>query len=209
MYQELLEKKSGELEKLQLQKETLEAAVEALQKEEKLPSGAGKPAAYNSPSVQARFQEEDFSETYGRVKQVFDVEADSLASQFKRQLLPEDPQNAKIRQTLEEMRELLSFEALYELSILPLSSQRQVLGQVFSGDGARLFEEWAGENPGGALEFSAWLKEQCELLSDVLVVRTPKGRAAGAADGTIWQEDASICEGVKLRYKNRLYDYSV
>ncbi len=208
-YEELIGKKSGEVEELQQKKEELEASIRALKEEALQTPQTGSLPVHNPPVTQARFQEEDFFGTYSRIKESFLAEPKELVSRFKAEQAPETEEEAGLRRTLEHMRELLSFEVLYKLSILPLSLQRQVLSESFSGPEAKVYADWAQENAGGALEFSAWLKERSELLSDLLVVRTPEGGQKGETENTLWQEDGSICEGVKLRYKDRLYDYSV
>lgn len=215
-YDAMLEKKSRRLEELQKQEEELLARMKAEEGKERAHVPERRAAAPKAPAEPAKFQEKDFSYLYGRIKETFSVEGETLAREFQSHLTPETEQEALRRRTLEEMRRLLDFDSLYELTVLPPAQQRQVLEQVFTGDSGSVYREWE-ETGGGmdALAFSEWLDMRLQEVSRHLTVKTAPGRTGERSlerkegQDTVWKEDDSICEGVKLRYQNRLYDYSV
>lgn len=215
-YDALLEKKSRRLEELQKQEAALLVRMQEEAEQEKMRIPERKTAVPKVPAEPADFQEKDFSYLYGRIKENFSADGKALAREFESHLMPETEKEALRRRTLEEMRRVLDFDSLYELAVLPTDQQRQVLGQVFAGDSGSVYREWE-ETDGrkDALAFSEWLDTRLQEVSRHLTVKTAPGQMGemnpqreGGLE-TVWEEDNSICEGVKLLYQNRLYDYSV
>lgn len=213
VYDEMLEEKGRELEALQLQEaELLERIREqelALEPAKALPA----PSFNGAPAVPARFQDRCFTEMYGKVKESFSVSGEELAEELKNSRDPESPAQEARRKTLEEMRRLLDFDSLYRIAILPPAQQKQVLSGIFQGEDGAIWQEWqSASGNGGVLGFSDWLDHELVLLDRSVVIKAPAAQLAKGKAGrpdVRWEADPSICEGVRLLYQDRLYDYSV
>lgn len=216
MYDEMLEEKSRKLEELRQEEETLKARL--LRCGTMAGTGTESPAISlfpAPPASPAEFQDRDFTKLYGKVKTAFSVSPEEMAQAFQSQMKQENGgaalKESRETQAVREMREALDFESLYQLLILSKEEQRQVLDAAFGEE--PVYKAWAGAHPtGGAAAFCSWLDGQLKEAEETLVVKVSKEAALGEKaplDGVVWQEDPSICEGVKILYKNRLYDYSV
>lgn len=217
VYDEMLEEKSLRLRELEIQEEELLKQIQEKQRALSPVKAAAGPAFHGSPSVPAPFQDKHFSEMYGKVKAAFDVSGEELAEAFKKGLEPENRAQAKRRELLNDMRQLLGFDSLYQISILPVSQQKEVLLSAFSGEDREIYLEWEQEDgKNGVLGFSDWLDRQVKRSDRRLVVKASKAGAAedgnskrNGGEDVCWEKDPSICEGVKIFYQDRLYDYSV
>lgn len=212
MYDELLEEKSQVLENLRQEEEELKLRLPMDDKGERNGrKSAGSSAFAPEPGPVAEFQDRDFAKLYGKVKSAFLVSPEDVAEEFKRQIGKADQAERKVGEALKELRQTLDFESLYQLSCLPKAQQRQVLDAAFGEE--PVYQAWAAEHPEqGASAFSLWLDQALAEADGTLVIKTASAAAREEKkpqDGIIWQEDPSICEGVKVLYKNRLYDYSV
>lgn len=212
MYDELLEEKSQMLESLRREEEEFKLRLSMDGKGE----GKGRKSAVSfafapDPGPVAEFQDRDFAQLYGKVKSAFLVSPEDVAAEFKQQIGKADPAEMNVREALKDLRKTLNFESLYQLSCLPKEQQRQVLDAAFGEE--PVYQAWAEEYPErGAAAFSSWLDQALSEADGTLVIKTASaasGEKKKPQDGIIWQEDPSICEGVKILYKNRLYDYSV
>lgn len=213
VYDEMLEEKGRELEALRLRETEL---LERIREQEQAlePAKAVPAPSFNGvPAVPARFQDRCFSEMYGKVKAAFSVSGEELADAFQKSREPESPAQARRRKTMEEMRELLDFDSLYRIAILPSGQQKQVLSGIFQGEDGEIWREWQTvSGSGGVLEFSDWLDHELALLDRSVLIKAPVSELADGKAGhqnVRWEADPSICEGVKLLYQDRLYDYSV
>lgn len=217
VYDEMLEEKSRRIQELERKEEELLRKIQEKQRTLAPVKAAAGPAFQGTPAVPAAFQDKDFAQMYGKVKAAFDVSGEALAENFKKSREPESRAQARRRELLKEMRELLGFDSLYQLSILPAGQQKEVLLSAFSGEDRDIYLEWEQEDgKNGVLGFSDWLDQQVKRSDRGLVVKASEAELAERGDNgrnggedVCWEKDPSICEGVKIFYQDRLYDYSV
>lgn len=216
-YDEMLEEKSRRLQELESKERELLARIQEKQRALAPVKAAAGPAFQGSPSVPAAFQDRHFVKMYGKVKAAFDVSGEELAETFLKNREPESFAEEKRRKLLKDMRELLDFDSLYRISILSGRQQKEVLQSVFSGEDGEIYREWEQEDgKNGVLGFSDWLDRQVKLSDRGLTVKASETKTAergnrgrNGGEDVCWEKDPSICEGVKIVYQDRLYDYSV
>lgn len=217
VYDEMLEEKSRRLQELESKEKELLARIQEKQRELAPVKAAVSPAFQGSPAAPAAFQDKHFAKMYGRVKAAFDVSGEKLAEEFKKRREPESQAQARRRELLKDIRELLDFNSLYQISILPVRQQKEVLLSAFSGEDREIYLEWEQEDgKNGVLGFSDWLDRQVKRSDRRLTVKASeaemaedRGCSGNGGEDVCWEKDSSICEGVKIFYQDRLYDYSV
>lgn len=211
MYDQMLEEKSRRLELLKEEEEKFLLAMEKKRQEERengfskaVPKGP-KPQAFT-----AVFRDSSFARTYNQVRQSFGIPVSEMVRELCQSLPKDTEKEREWRSVLEGMRQILTFENLYQISILPLKRQEELLAQVFDGKQLAVYEEWKKEHPNGsAVDFSQWLEGAFASVSDQVTVRSSPAQAAEPEEGVCWEADPAICEGIKLIYRDRLYDYSI
>ena len=111
----------------------------------------------------------------------------------------------------------LNFEAIYDLCSISEENQLIVLGEELNDDEEGLFEEYAKEINLDAVEdfkildFLSWLKEVVNEESPMLVayVGDESEDYSYISPYVICQFDRNVCEGIRIVYQKRLYDYSI
>ncbi|MDO4269107.1 MAG: hypothetical protein Q4C73_11600 [Eubacteriales bacterium] len=212
MYDELIEKRSRQLEELELEMERI-GRLPGLSGS--ADTGAEKnplPVQLSAGTKAAPYQDESFSRTYRKIKTEFSFSPGQLARALKDQEEESEAEKA-LRQTLNSLEELLDFDNLYRLSVLSSEQQETLLKELFSREEAALFHQW-GQTQGSRdiVRFADWVKAEKERLDGKMTVQIPASTlaAAPADSGDIcYQEDSSICEGARIVYKGRMYDYSI
>lgn len=229
-YEELIEKESGRLQELMEETETLRTKREDVS----VPSVSGLPGGgQHSPSVRtisAPFQEEDFQALYRKIKKEFQYPPEELIRNLKRETQEEVLQDRGRKQLLQSLMEMLDFEVLYQISTLTESRQREIMEEVLTGEEYGLYQEWKAAFPErDVIAFADWLALEYAKLDTVITVRIPEEREGitdpsdsredsvmtdteekiSGQDGVQFQTDPSICEGIRVYYRGRLYDYSI
>lgn len=212
MYDELIEKKSRQLEELEKERERIKS-LSAISETEK--SGAGEmslPVQISGTVKEAPYQDEAFSRTYRRVKAEFAFSPSQLAKALKDEEAESGEERA-LRQVFKALEELLDFENLYRLSSLNLEQQEALLKEILSPEEAQVFCQWKKmQKSGDIVGFADWVKAENARLDSKMTVQIPLEvlEVNEAEDGEVlYQEDSSICEGARIVYKGRMYDYSI
>lgn len=211
MYDGILEEKSRQLELLRQEEEALCRSIE--KKKEERGQNAISQTVSKGPKPQVRtavFRDASFARTYNRVRQSFLVPAAEMVREFKEQLPAETDREREWRMCLEGIQDIFTFDNLYRISILPPERQEELLSGILDERQFALYSEWKDGHPGGsAADFSQWLDGALASVSDQVIVKASPEQAEEKESGALWEADSSICEGIKLIYRDRLYDYSI
>ncbi|MDO4438758.1 MAG: hypothetical protein Q4B86_04850 [Eubacteriales bacterium] len=224
VYDELIEEKSKQLSELKEKENELKA------EQKKEISGVGFPIQTNrnksvhneSVSLKAvPFHDDTYVSSYKRIKEGFSVDSESLAENFVNALEAESSEESEYRKLIADMLDTFSFENTYKLSLLEKDKYELVLRDVLNNSEYEIYSEWAIKNTSKNIsEFRDWLKLEYERTDNLVKVRIPSNSTehTDASDHTKlsetddrirYENDNSICEGAKIIYKNKLYDYSI
>lgn len=213
IYEEMLEEKSRQLEELCLEEEQIRERLKARELQQAASGEKGQTFAPVPPGKQAEFHDASFARTYNRVKETFSMPVKEAAEQFCENIPKETEEQRSRRECLESIRAALDFDNLYRISILETTRQKRLLEEIFTGEQAGILKEWRESGQGTSVtDLSDWLDVQLAFLAQTVVVKVSSAgmQPKEQPDGPIvWEEDESICEGVKILYKDRLYDYSI
>lgn len=198
-YDGLLEQKSAQLAALKQEEADLRASIRKARREARArrKQESAPPVRTATESIAPGYRDSGFAGAYRKVKEAFDFSEEAIRNRFEEGLSEPDPADTERLSLCREIRRGLHFENVYRLALMPEEQQRAVLLDVLTREERALYEAWSAEaHPADAAAFAAYLDAEIRRLSDEVVVRTA-------------EDDPSICEGVKIYYKNRLYDYSI
>lgn len=206
-YDEVLEKKSLELQKL-------EQELEEKRQEEKLGEtmpvqAVSQASAGEACVVSGRYRDDTFSDDYQRVKENFSFDPTLVLDHIQRQI----PDSRKELALVEGILGKLSFEDCYEMMTLPTKDQNEILDEFLTEDEKKLhhsYMEASGDEEVQA--FYQWLTDRRRILDTGMELRVGvslKDRAKELETQVASSYDPEICEGFQVKAGNRIYDYSI
>lgn len=161
----------------------------------------------------ARYIDNSFFEDYKMTKKLLDIDKEEII----RGILENFPYTGDIERyrTAEQIIEELNTEALYDLISLMRSSQIRCLKESFSEPEWNLFREYfyalPEEGAFDMMEFLNWLKQIIRKESPYLTayVGEKDEDYSYISPYVICGFDKNVCEGIRIIYQNKLYDYSI
>jgi len=212
-YDEILEKKSIELRKLNSivirKKEELRKLEERNEQKpqyEESRDAAADPAYLLNVAEKignAQYQDSRIGGVYQKIRSAFSKDPLDVI----RELVPGVGEKGSATLLLEQ----LSFDTVYQLSALPEYQQVEVLSETLDEKGRKLLEEFmAGRKTFGAIAFYDYLKSRALQEPQPVVLRVPSSFSVGwLPSSVVVVTDDGICEGFQLEANNQLYDYCV
>lgn len=211
--------KLKELEQLQQEKEELQQEIRILKMDQSQmqPSRFYKPRPVIRDSYIpiARYIDNGFFEDYKLAKTLLVMDKEEII----RTIMQKFPYtgNMKRYQTAKDILEKLNFQAVYDLCSIPPKEQLLILNEELKEEQAELFEEYAKAvelnhvNEFKILGFCSWLKEVMNEESPMLIayVGDVKEDYSYISPYVDCQYDRNVCEGIRIVYQKRLYDYSI
>ncbi|MFI3238514.1 MAG: hypothetical protein R3Y47_10895 [Lachnospiraceae bacterium] len=155
-----------------------------------------------------RYRSAVIGEGYNRIRNNFYMskgERASIISEITDQVM--DAPNDK-SETAQRIKEILSFEAIFQLSQLSGQQQYEILLEVLSEDKAFL-EDFYNQKIGSnfsVIEFWDWL-EEC-IVFDTRKVKVRCGEKE-ISEVERLKYSPYICEGIQIVAGNKIYDYSI
>ena len=205
-YDRVIEEKARELQKLQEERESVEAALERLEagqsRQAFVPSEekGDTPAGVASVPSAAAYRAAAFGAGYGMIRNQFrltEAEEQYIVDQVLEEM--EDVSAGRGGQAA-ELREKLSYETVFRMAQLPGEEQLELLDtSLEDADWALLRDYWETHEsePFDVMKFCNWLDVLVQLESEAVVVR---------GEDSI---GGQICEGIQIVAGSRLYDYSI
>ncbi len=109
----------------------------------------------------------------------------------------------------------LNFSAVYDLCTLDKVGQLRTLDETLSKPEHALFEEFCQPCDTAedfeVLDFVSWLRQIVSIESPILTAYLGEQgeNYDDVADNVVCQFDKNVCEGIRIVYQGRLYDYSI
>lgn len=213
-YDEILEKKSQELKRLNgiviRKKDELRRLEDRVRGMET--TDPGTEDAASDPSYvlnvaekmgNAAYQDGRIGGVYQKIRAAFSHDPLDVI----RDLVPDVGEKGPATVLLEQ----LSFDTVYELSALAESEQLEALESALDESGRQLLADYlAGHRSFKAIAFYDYLKARALSEPQPVVLRIPSSFKVGwLPSGIVIQIDDDICEGFQLEANNQLYDYCV
>lgn len=220
VYEELAENRNRDLQVLEAQIAGEERRLAQLKQQSgrleevrSLTGGAKQPGGGSAvlSMVQAVYRDTDFMEDYAYVRQHMRFSTEEILNNVKGRISFEEDERVPV---YEEILKKFSGETLYGMITLPEEDQEEILETMLAPSEQNALRDYLREEGGGRLdllEFMEYLKNYVRSHQNVVHIRRGKLGSFKAAEGSnvVIEEDASIHEGLKIIYKNQLYDYSI
>lgn len=161
--------------------------------------------------VQAVYRDGDFMEDYSYIRSRMRFSTESIMKNVQGRInFQEDEKTEVCQGILDKFPE----DTLYQMITLPAESQKEVLETVLSPMEEAVLEEYLSETDRtepDMLEFMEYLHTYVRSHGNMIHVRSARpGAVKIVPDANVQvEEDPSIHEGLKIIYKNQLYDYSI
>lgn len=161
----------------------------------------------------ARYIDNSFFEDYKLTKKLLDMDKEAII----RGILENFPYAGDMERyrTAERIMGNLNAEAVYDLISLMRPSQIRCLKETFDESEWKLFQEYfyalPEEGAFDLLEFLNWLKQAMQKESPYLTayVGEESEDYSYISPFVVCGFDKNVCEGIRIIYQNKLYDYSI
>lgn len=166
------------------------------------------PVAANADLGSARFKSSSFREDYRIIRRMALLNRQAALRRVMDVQKNEKPQRSVFR----ELAEILDYDTVFRMSLCTPGQQESLLKECLTPEQFQAAEDLvAGSKKFDVLELYNHLKEKAFLQDNTFYVYAAQGEAfpVPAADGVNVQSDDSIVEGVRIVYRNKLYDYSI
>ena len=205
-YDSLLEGKASELQRI---KNQIEADKIAALKEKKVNKHFDQFQTDIFLPVDVAFRSIDFYSDYRKIKDSFIYDKEKIIHEL--QHIIEENSNNERYIVLTGLLDKLSFESVYQLSVLNGDEQLEVIREIIATKEKTVLEEFiTKEREFNILSFSQWLNVQKECSDTIVKVLIPEKEGDyNFGDGVKTQYDMNLCEGFQIRTGTRLYDYGV
>jgi hypothetical protein len=216
-YDDDFQKKIDEIQNLEFSKEELKQEIRMLQMDH---NSLGTSRFYRPRPVErdifiptARYIDNVFFEDYKLVKNLLIIDKEEII----RTILDKFPYagDKKRYNAAKSILQTLNFEAVYDLSSLPEETQLKLLDEELKREEKKLLKEYLEPlleaKEFNLLGFLNWINEVITKESPILMAYLGEKDEdySYIADNVICQFDSNVCEGIRIVYQNRLYDYSV
>ena len=218
-YDDSFEEKLDELAQLQEEKEKLQQEIKILKMDHNMMQTSRfykpRPVIRDSFIPIARYIDNGFFEDYKLAKTLLVMDKENII----RTIMEKFPYSGDMKryETAQSLLDKLNFEAIYDLCSISEEEQLKILDEEMSDEEADLFEEYGKETnlteikDFKILSFLSWLKEIVNEESPMLVayVGDEAEDYSHISPYVICQFDKNVCEGIRIVYQKRLYDYSI
>ena len=161
--------------------------------------------------VQAVYRDGDFMEDYSYIRSRMRFSTESIMKNVQGRINFQEDEKTEVCQGILDK---FPADTLYQMITLPAESQKEVLETVLSPMEEAVLEEYLSETDRtepDMLEFMDYLHTYVRSHGNMIHVRSARpGAVKIVPDANVQvEEDPSIHEGLKIIYKNQLYDYSI
>ncbi len=217
-YDRLAETKSGEIDELQRQADELEARIEGMQahmdamaemdrSRASRPTGGGQTVVETASGAACR--DAGFLEDYAYVRRNMKLNWKQRVTELLAELKDQqDGQLALCRGMLDKLPE----ERLYDMLTLTDEDQEELLAGLFDERETQFWKSWLEDQGGGdLLAFRGYLEDYVARHEDRVYIRTgnPEEVEELESERVCVLFDPGVHEGVRVSYKNMVYDYGL
>lgn len=214
-YDELLEKKSVELKKLESETDAKQQELDRIKSEIKeqqdLSKGDAESITQDPQYIldlaekmgNAEYQDGRIGSVYQRIRSGFNQDPLDVL----RELVPDVGDKGPATLLLEQ----LTPDVVFGLGALSIGEQMEVLDGTLDEPGRKLLSEFMADGrPFKAIAFYDFLKQKAMTEPQPVVLRVnPNAKLGWLPSSVVIMPDEDICEGFELEANNQLFDYCV
>lgn len=219
-YDRLAENKNEEIDRLQEEVKTLEERVEAAKARlNAMAEAGGKTSGSSAPSgggtvvmsepAGASYRDPGFLEDYAYVRRHMKIDSRKTIDEvLKRLNQEEDPELA----LCQDMLSKLPAEHLYDVIVMPEEDQIEYLKELFDDEEDAYLDRYVEERGVfDLLEFQNFLTNYVKSHENEVYIRTgsPEELADLESSHVHVLYDEGVHEGIRISYKNTVYDFSL
>lgn len=165
-------------------------------------------AAAGSITREAGYINKDLIRDYRYIKEHFRVDPDQALDDVMN--VQADEQMVHHGDICRHMFEILNFDVVYRIGLLPVEEQHDILYEIFDDEEDEVLRNYVAEHPDFLIvEFRDYLRIEAELNQDRIVVKAADEKFREKHPQMDVQVDESLGEGIKVFRGSRMYDYSV
>lgn len=201
-------------EKIQMQEERLlnlknrQKTMESWQ-----PEGVRSTGSVSPLSVKAvHYRNTEAMEQYRYIKEQLNLDTNQIVKEVVKQLENLEQEHQIHQQLLEKF----PYEIRYQILTMPQKEKLEVMDQVLTAEEKDILEQYLALYPKSREDldvpgfFDYVVSEAEERDGTVWVYTADSHNPLKVKDERIqWRHSPDICEGCRIRYKNRLYDFSL
>lgn len=214
----IYEEKAQRLEKLKEEEEAYLGRASASPLKEQLKAAEQETGALKAPAAvraadggvtqEAGYINKNLIRDYRYIKEHFRVDPDqALADVMDART---DEQMVRHGDICRHMYEILDFDAVYRIGLLPVEEQHDILYEIFDDEEDEVLRNYVAGHPDFLIvEFRDYLRIEAELNQDKIVVKAADEEFREKHPQMDVQVDESLGEGIKVFRGSRMYDYSV
>jgi hypothetical protein len=160
---------------------------------------------------QAVYRDNDFMDDYAYVRSRMQFSPNEIMANVKSRIHFQEDEKVAVYTGIQEK---FPPETLYEMVTLPLEEQKELLDTVLSPMEQTVVEEYLEEMDQSELdmlEFMDHIDNYVRSHQNIIHVRRGRMSQVQTEPGSrvLVEQDDSVHEGLKIVYKNQLYDYSI
>ncbi len=161
-------------------------------------------------TVGVTYENENFLREYKAVKHEIKINKPGTVLAIMKEESQE--QEAAFAYEIMEILEIFNFNTLYDISTLSQKNQELVFREVLNEKQQQLMDAYIAEfGDFDAIEFYDFVKELSFSFGSEFYVKTGEQNEnfSNLGQNVVTVHDPSIIEGIKILYRNKMYDYSV
>lgn len=217
-FDEEFDEKIDKIEELTENRDVLRRQVKSLKEDmisfKTSPFYAPRPVPRSVYVPVARYIDNDFFEEYKSAKDMLKMDKPQIILNIYEKVPYSG--NLDMYETALACLKVLEFDVLFELTSLPSMEQLKVVDELFEEREEKFFVDYiinevSDPEKFDILDFVSYLKKIVNKHDPHLYVRTGEvdENLSGVHELVVSDYDDNICEGIKIIYQNKVYDYSI
>lgn len=210
IYDDVIENKEIQLEKLNKELSDLELKIESLQAEPKVNTSNNNEVvtSINLDEKIAVYEDDSFYENYSLIRNKFKINTKQIINKF----LEDNNNDEKLYHMYKNLIEKINLNTYYKILKLENDLREDELKKLLVEEEVKIVEDFKKSNGSFDLDiFYNYLQEKNRILDpNLIIIGNSNYRYLEKMDKKIkFQEDNSIIEGIKILYKGKIFDYSL
>jgi len=182
--------------------------TERIRKEQELDTVSTIPSAEDI-SV-ARYKNNDLKSDYKTIRQLSSLDKASAVEAVQNVQTLEGEEHSKV---VLSIKDILDYDTVFRLASMDNNIQEDILRQCFNQDQQKILDDYLSQIPGlfDAVDFFGYIQNLSEMCDTNYYVYTSNENEqyVGLGENVTPIYDDEIAEGIKVVYRNKLYDYSI
>lgn len=215
-YDYILEEKQTKLEKIRAEINEIEEHKNILENKEEIvietkPKIEEEPKEIKYDLKTPEYRETQFFNNYKEVKKLFTVDNEKIIKEFINE--HKNEKEDKEYKALKKLREKFNQDTIYGCLTLKVSDQIEILNEVLTASEKKLvkYNEMIKDNEFNIKRFIKSIEQKMETIEPTIYIYTNglDKRYDLIDSNIIMKQYNNMSEGIIIKYRNKIYDYSI